>query len=275
MATTPLPGDARLYVLDGVTPSQVTWQVHEETLQRWRRWRMAKEEGSALRARIEALREGVASRSGDLCREWGRALDRVVVKYSRLDRAQTTQLPLTRSLFEAKSGLRCALSDESYRRLLTGANPIGALATACRMEPSAVEALQSEDEPFEYTFLHRVYRELADDSAVGQVQFCLDCISAFVHWTHCPWSKTVVSRHGVSHRVWSPQLDLRHLHGLLRFIDQRTAQSTDGQQSAVTTVLDALECIWGLALPPEADQWLRARYRSLSECLHGTRVAKK
>ena len=126
--TVPLPGDPRLYVLDGVRPSQITWEVREETLRRWREWRMAKEEGNALRARIAALR--VVPRSGDLCQQWDKALKRVVAKYSRLDQAQKTGLPLSLDGFEEKSGTRGMLADDAYRRILLSANPFDALAEA-------------------------------------------------------------------------------------------------------------------------------------------------
>ena len=95
-----LPGDARLYELDGIIEAQVSWRTHEEIWRRWRKWASAKEGGDALRARIATLRDDVAKRKGALCQEWGAALEHAARKYATLDRAIQTGLPLSLEEFE-------------------------------------------------------------------------------------------------------------------------------------------------------------------------------
>ena len=83
---------------------------------------------------------------------------------------------------------------------------------------------------------------------------------------HCVAGATV-SRHAVSVHVSMLRVDIEDLRGLVDVIDRHTAESTADPQAAVTVVLDALECIWGMRVPDGVNHYLRVRYFNLRHCL--------
>ena len=268
--TIPMKGDPQLYTLDGVTALQISDATHETTLRRWREWRAKKGAGDELRARIRALKREVGERSGDLLQPWGHALQSVIRRHLDLDKAARTRLPMTRELFERASGLRGIIGTAAeYRQLLVGMEePVRAIAEACGVERERIEALREERVPFvEFTFLHRQYRFLIEaGNPLGRVRMTLDCIYAFVDWTHGPFSKTTVSASGSSHSISLLSQSLETLAAFVDFIDHHTAHSTGDQQAAVTRVLACLEAIWGMPVPDRIDEYLQLRCRTLREC---------
>ena len=192
-------------------------------------------------------------------------------RHMDLDRAARTRLPLTLERFERASGLREMISNaREYRQLLVAEDPVRTLSEVCEVRREKIEALRAHEEHFvEYTFLHRQYHSfMSADSPLAQVRLTLDCVKAFIEWTHGPWSKTVVCAGGsTSFKISILSQSLEELSALVQFIDDRTAHSTSDPQAAVTRVLECLDAIWGMPVPETVDEYLQMRCRSLSECM--------
>ena len=261
--TAPLPGDSRLYILDGVTAKHIDDSTHEHTLRRWRAWRHTKHAAEELSSRIKSLSQDISSRHGGLLQAWGPSYELFVLKYHRLNRAMDTRLPLTSTLFESRTGLS-GVSAAEYRRILTGTDPVVELAEAYQTDIKTIEALEANHRSdIEYTFLHRVIRIIiAERSIADRLRMILDMIEEFLEWSHGTFHKTRVTRHGVGYTLFSLRLHIADLESFVDYIDTHSKQ-LGGNPSAV--VLSALEAIWGIPVTEEANEYLNVVHRRLSD----------
>lgn len=114
------PGDPKLYSLEeGITPCQISKEVHKETVQRYKEWSTVKEKAEKLRERIEDLQADLLSRNGALAQDWSDVLDSVARKYDQIDTVELTFLHRVYKELIDLPGRECThLSLEFIKRFL-------------------------------------------------------------------------------------------------------------------------------------------------------------